>query len=298
MIKAIDIHYFRCFHKTSISGFKQFNLFGGLNNSGKTSLLEALYFGTNNGAFNSSRSENDADYFNYLKNIYYPEFTINLEIILEDGKKLKRDFLSNVNHNRIPFKPLWFCKSDGSSLPNSLDLIVSFDRLSKLGYDDQLIEYLKIIDPSINHIRTYATNPKLLFLRKNFGNAYHPLNYFGDAINKLIKYVLIIYNLTPNSVLLLDEIENGIHFSVQKEFIKNLMKLCLEKNIQIFATTHSEEFINAYIEVSEELFGENQEQATYFEMARHFKTDEIIGSQISLDTLEYKIEHHKSFRGE
>ena len=43
MIKEIHIQNFRCFEDTWLSGFSNINLIGGLNNSGKTALLEALF---------------------------------------------------------------------------------------------------------------------------------------------------------------------------------------------------------------------------------------------------------------
>ncbi len=42
MIEKISIQNFRCFGNTTIEGFKRINLIGGLNNSGKTALLEAI----------------------------------------------------------------------------------------------------------------------------------------------------------------------------------------------------------------------------------------------------------------
>jgi AAA15 family ATPase/GTPase len=42
MIEKISIKNFRCFGNTTIEGFKRINLIGGLNNSGKTALLEAI----------------------------------------------------------------------------------------------------------------------------------------------------------------------------------------------------------------------------------------------------------------
>ena len=44
MLQSIEIENFRCFEKTSISGFEQINLITGKNNSGKTALLEAIFF--------------------------------------------------------------------------------------------------------------------------------------------------------------------------------------------------------------------------------------------------------------
>ena len=49
------------------------------------------------------------------------------------------------------------------------------------------------------------------------GNPPQPLNFFGDALNKIADLILrILYR--PNSVLLIDEVENGIHHENQQEF--------------------------------------------------------------------------------
>ncbi len=43
MCKSISINNFRCFEDITIEPFKRVNLITGLNNAGKTSLLEAMY---------------------------------------------------------------------------------------------------------------------------------------------------------------------------------------------------------------------------------------------------------------
>jgi len=42
MINKIAISNFRCYQNSEIEGFKKINLIGGLNNVGKTVLLEAI----------------------------------------------------------------------------------------------------------------------------------------------------------------------------------------------------------------------------------------------------------------
>jgi AAA15 family ATPase/GTPase len=52
---------------------------------------------------------------------------------------------------------------------------------------------------------------------------------------------------------MIDEIETGIHHSRQKDFWSNILKICNELNVQLFATTHSEECIKVFYEASKEL---------------------------------------------
>jgi AAA15 family ATPase/GTPase len=112
----------------------------------------------------------------------------------------------------------------------------------------------------------------------------------------MLRYVSVIFSSTNNNYryLLIDEIENGIHYTAQKEVWQMLFKLCQHFDIQLFATTHSREMITAFEEVCEEFEGEG----AYFEMARHAKTNQIIGIKHEIATLEYELETNTAIRGE
>jgi AAA15 family ATPase/GTPase len=99
-----------------------------------------------------------------------------------------------------------------------------------------------------------------------------------------------------HKILLIDEIENGIHHTSQREFWRVLFRLAVELDTQIFATTHSLEMLQAFADVGLE---QNQEcSSAYFELARKLKTNQIIGSRLDLETLSYAIEHQEGVRGE
>jgi predicted ATPase len=55
-----------------------------------------------------------------------------------------------------------------------------------------------------------------------------------------------------NGVLLIDEVEIGIHYSIQVELWRFLAQAAFEFNVQIFATTHSEDAVRAFGVVSKE----------------------------------------------
>lgn len=52
--------------------------------------------------------------------------------------------------------------------------------------------------------------------------------------------------------LVLDEIGNNTHYSAHKVFWKNLIKQIIEYDLQVFATTHSYEMIEALVEAAKE----------------------------------------------
>ncbi len=71
------------------------------------------------------------------------------------------------------------------------------------------------------------------------------LKSLGEGANRFFGLALAIAN-ARNGVLLIDEVEIGIHFSIQVELWRLLIQLANEFNVQIFATTHSEDAIRAF----------------------------------------------------
>ena len=69
----------------------------------------------------------------------------------------------------------------------------------------------------------------------------------GDGINSVCHFVLTMM-ADELDYLFIDEIENGIHHSVQCKVWKAIGQLARDLNIQVFATTHSLEMIRAAYE--------------------------------------------------
>jgi hypothetical protein len=72
-----------------------------------------------------------------------------------------------------------------------------------------------------------------------------PLRTFGDGANRLFGIILSLCN-ARNGLLLIDEIENGLHYSAQAEVWRSIFRLARELNVQVFATTHSWDCVTAF----------------------------------------------------
>ena len=70
------------------------------------------------------------------------------------------------------------------------------------------------------------------------------LAHLGDGMNRIASLILAMSEV-PAGVVFIDEIENGIHYSVQNEVWSAIGKFARDLNIQVFATTHSYEMIQA-----------------------------------------------------
>ncbi|WP_217650573.1 AAA family ATPase [Spirulina major] len=166
------------------------------------------------------------------------------------------------------------------------DLIRFHDR------SNDVLKILQILDPSIENAETFSMDEPTLYLtRKNQQRL--PISLFGDAVNRVVSITLELLDRQHN-VLLIDEIENGIHYSSQQEFWNALFNLANELDTMIFATTHSLEMIKAFARAGHDHPGDG----AYFELARSPRDNQIVAINRDIETLDYALERGKPIRGE
>jgi len=74
-----------------------------------------------------------------------------------------------------------------------------------------------------------------------------PLGDLSGGLNKYIEILLAIL-INPGGVVLIDEIENGFHHRNLPALLRNIVEMCEENRVQLFATTHSYEFLQVMAE--------------------------------------------------
>lgn len=112
------------------------------------------------------------------------------------------------------------------------------DLFSELLLDKQekaLIDSLREIEPSLKDI--IVANGNLyadLGLDKRI-----PIQVLGDGIRKIISILINIYNVRNGGILLIDEIDNGLHYKSMPTLWKSILSMARKYDVQIFATTHN-----------------------------------------------------------
>ena len=71
-----------------------------------------------------------------------------------------------------------------------------------------------------------------------------PLPLIGEGMRRLLSIVLAIANV-PGGIVLVDEIENGLHYSVLSKVWKAVADAARRNDVQVFAATHSWECLRA-----------------------------------------------------
>lgn len=328
MIQSISIENYRCFHKTHLEGFRLINLIGGKNNAGKTALLEAIYilmkpFEAVRQIQKYREEENHRSTKNFFhkSNIELPiaivaiDSTSTLSYIYNNPEQLQNDSLRDKFINKQNIKNINLFSFSGhaldgnrqSSQKNIINLIPSSGtkstnsdivnlyseaRKNDLNTRDSLLSGFKALDEDVDFVELLIESEPMLHIQRK-GQLPYPIKTYGDAMNRIAEFILRIVS-SPDGILLIDEIENGIHHDTQQKIWEILFTLAIRHKVQIFATTHSLEMIKAFESVAQM----HKAEAMYVEMYKSVRSNEIAANFQDMDLLSYELRNDLTIRGE
>ena len=147
---------------------------------------------------------------------------------------------------------------------NNEKLFSTWDRITLTPKEDILIEALKIIEPRIQRLGvTMSEIPKKVLVKLHNKSWPVPLNSMGDGMSRILTLTMALVS-TEKGVLLVDEIETGLHYEAQLDMWRLVLKTAQDLDVQVFATTHSWDCIAAFKEALQEL--EDQSIAKLFRL--------------------------------
>ena len=79
-----------------------------------------------------------------------------------------------------------------------------------------------------------------------------PLKSLGDGATRIFGVALALAN-SRNGFLVIDEAENGIHYSIQEDFWHMVLKTAHNHNVQVLATTHSWDCVKGFARAAAQL---------------------------------------------
>lgn len=292
MFESIHIENFRGLKTADISGFRPINLFFGKNNSGKSSVLEAIFLisGQSNPALpltiNNLRNyqrftENDLalDFYNLQtereisisadaspsrkltisplksnsKDLPLDRLTegvsdtaagyygLKLTYTLgEDGKDYKSEIIikqGEETKGRTRIDARYKEKLFSMYLPSSYVQLSVSDKYAKIVENKQekdILTVLQGIEPKIRDLQLVGND-----LLVDIGLPQRlPINVMGDGLRKMLANIIAVYGCR-DGILLIDEVDNGFHYSAMKLLWKSLFHAARINNVQLFITTHN-----------------------------------------------------------
>lgn len=127
-----------------------------------------------------------------------------------------------------------------------------WDSTSLTNLEDDVIDCLKLIDERIEGVAfveeaggQFVKDRRIPLIKLSGLNEPLPLKSMGDGMSQLFHIILSLVN-TKDGILLVDEFENGIHWSVHPHLWKAVFRIAKRLNVQIFATTHSRDCVKGF----------------------------------------------------
>lgn len=112
------------------------------------------------------------------------------------------------------------------------------------GRSNDLLNDLKIIEPKLKKISSIHSAGGYMLYGDVGADRMIPLAVMGDGLVS-ITTILLAISSAANGIVLIDEIENGLHYSVLVKVWQAIAETARLYNTQVFATTHSWECITA-----------------------------------------------------
>ncbi|MCY4172923.1 MAG: AAA family ATPase [Cyanobacteria bacterium MAG CAR3_bin_5] len=322
MFENLEIRNFRLFEHLKIEKLGRVNLLAGMNNSGKTSVFEALFLlcGIGNPELvlrvNAFRGFGElvtpvAVRETLLKPLFY-HFNSNQSIEINSQSKLHKTMkliikverkntvalplqgtsLDNSPKELVEIPPSMFVTSQESVWSDSLHLLYSSDsdKVINEGYIHMANDGMQVIAPSSHNpflamfLSTRGYNPRedatrlgdlrrrkqgsflvnalkimeprLQAIEENSVAGYPmiwgdiglselvPLSIMGEGMTRMARIILAISSAV-GGIVMVDEIENGIHYSVLEKVWSAIADAAERAQVQVFATTHSFECMEA-----------------------------------------------------
>jgi putative AbiEii toxin of type IV toxin-antitoxin system/AAA ATPase-like protein len=126
----------------------------------------------------------------------------------------------------------------GRSVPG--DLASLWTKVELTPAEQRTVDALRLIEPRIERIAISESDGAKVLLRGAMSPV--PLGSLGEGVSRILALALHVA-LTPGGFLLVDEIENGLHWSVMPKIWRFLVAAAIANQTQIFAVTHSKDWL-------------------------------------------------------
>ena len=124
-----------------------------------------------------------------------------------------------------------------------------WDNIALTRVEEDVLSALRFIAPGLVNLNFVSTplsgGERIPIVRIKDSEEPLPLYSLGDGMYRALGIALALVN-ARNGILLIDEFENGLYYTVQPDIWRLIFQVAHRLNIQVFATTHSWDCIEAF----------------------------------------------------
>ena len=153
---------------------------------------------------------------------------------------MSRGYRATTKELDIPWQAAFVSPSIGSVEEDAVRL----GQLRARKQGDLLTEALRIVEPRLESVEDNSASGAPMIWADVGLQELAPLSAMGEGMTRVARIVLAMSSVR-GGVVLVDEIENGIHHSIMGKVWAVVAKAAQQFDIQVFATTHSFECLVA-----------------------------------------------------
>lgn len=139
---------------------------------------------------------------------------------------------------------------------NRDQVVALFDAVVLSPEEEIVLDALRTIEPMIERIAPILTDQRYfrhdrggMVVKLKNSKQRIPIGSLGDGIWRLLGIALALAS-AQGSVLLIDEIDTGLHYSVMDDMWRLVRETAKRLNVQVFATTHSRDCYESLAAIS------------------------------------------------
>ena len=161
-----------------------------------------------------------------------------------------------------------------------------WDKIVLTPNEEKVTEALRIIEPSIERVASLSRpsgprTPSPIVVRLRGSEARVPIGSMGDGLKRLL---VLSVNLVTSAggCLFVDEIDSGLHYSVIAKMWQLLIETARRLDVQVFASTHSLDCLQALAHLCEEKPDLAGEAAVHRLEKDHETATRYLGNELAL----------------
>lgn len=116
--------------------------------------------------------------------------------------------------------------------------VIRYSQLEINGQQDGVLQILQLIEPNLKRLAVVSAGPTPAVYADVGTKPLIPVQLMGEGMSRILSLGLSIAS-SPGGMVMVDEIENGLHYTVMEKVWQAIAAFARHYDVQIFATTHS-----------------------------------------------------------
>ena len=277
MLESVLIQNFKGFKNTSIGPFRKVNLLIGGQNVGKTSVLEAVQFALEGKVDTAFRQDEGGDSSRFAAAVMAnsgltlvakysdQEYVLTRHASAVESLPVSSERLYLMGTNSGLLGPIYRfgnekarqeaaprCLSVPLFLPPQMHLVMLFGKVILSRKKRDITELLRRIEPRLVSLDAISPDGEQRVYAELDGISQSlPLTQMGHGFSRLV-HLFSEMLVSDAQVALIDEVENGIHYSALPTLFEGIKAVAKDRDVQSVITTHSWDCLRAACEVFED----------------------------------------------